>query len=115
MFPRSPDSGLSDSSAGLPISLNKVSVSYKSDQSVGKLRKVIKNENENDYNGIGARHLMLYRHNVDTYDPKMFECKEADKLLPLKEMWACFGDLNPPLKGAINIVVVPPRSKSIYP
>jgi len=28
MFPRSPDSGLSDSLAGLPISLNEVSVSY---------------------------------------------------------------------------------------
>jgi len=91
-------------------------VKIKSDQSVGELRKAIKNENENDYNGIDARHLTLYRHNVDTYDPKTFECKEADKLLPLKEMSACFGDLNPPLKGAINIiVVVPPRSKSIYP
>ena len=92
-------------------------VKIKSGQSVGELKKAIKNENENEnaYNGIDAKHLTLYRHNVDTYDPETFECKEADKLLPLKEMSACFGDLNPPLKGAINIVVLLPRSKSIYP
>jgi len=76
-------------------------VKIKPDQSVRKLRKAIKNKNENDYNGIDAKHLTLYRHNVNTYDPKTFECKEADELLPLKEMWACF--------------VLLPQSKSIYP
>ena len=90
-------------------------VKIKSDQLVDELRDAIKNKNVNGYKGIDARDLTLYRHNVDTYNPKTFECKEADKLPPLKKMGACFGDSNPPLEGAINIVVLLPQSKSIDP
>ena len=90
-------------------------VKIKSDQLVAELRDAIKNKNVNGYKDIDARDLTLYRHNVDTYDPKTFECKEADKLPPLKKMGACFGDSNRPLEGAINIVVLLPQSKSIDP
>jgi len=102
------------------------SVKINETQLVDELKKGIKKENENRFEGLDARDLMLYKVNVAKSDKDYrgireaiiqgsFELKETDELEPTEAISDHFTDLDPPKSKAIHIVVVAPQSKSIDP
>jgi len=95
-------------------------------QSVGDLKKEIREQKAPEFNSFAPDKLKVYKLNIAISDPdypkvqadisgKKFECNETDKLEPVVGLSEYFGDSNPPKKSAIHIVVVTPQSKSIDP
>jgi len=96
-------------------------------QSVGELKDEIKKKKPNDFNGVDADRLTLYKINVDLSNPVEYEniMREVSqpshvfnpklRLLAAWRISTHFGESSDRLEGNIHILVELPRSKSMDP